>query len=830
MKKHLRSGFALIYFAMPGLALAIGFGTPSVDSYLGEPLRIKVPLISVTNSDLDELRVSLADRSWYQAAGLEYPEIAEQLLIGLDLEIMDEPAVTVTTANPVNQIMVPLVLELNWPTRVMRNQLTVLLNPVEYQAARRIDNPLAAEGLVEAAGTVGVASPGVSSPGLSREEESIIAETEEIVDESAGGVSSSQTGGGATFTDSDNSSTTEDITAAASIPDTVVVNAGDSLSTIVDRFLPAGADRYQGRMAFYDANPEAFYDGDIHHLIKGVELNVPKADVILNISSQDARSRYLSLAEVVPSWTDSMPVESDSLDELVNDGFRLSLIELPEQEGGDASGEFDSRVLQSGALNSDPQFKSVSSNEAVAGDNPLIADAGAESVRPGPAGSGLAGSGPAGSGPVGQGVEQSEFEMQGFSMKLTVMNAYIVELQDENRQLKERVATLEQQVEQLVAQVGRDVGVAPRDQSIAGVTEPLETDAVFVDRSDTPVNQPTIDLEEPAEMDVLSPDENEAMMAEAAEQTDEVKESGEAIEDTVADLIVSQLETEQAKPLVDVPVEQAELGDDAVTSPRVIFRNELLAQAKSILGPVNTPIVQLILAILVMGFLLLAWMLRREKKQKRREVAVVEKEFNLEDVPYTEGEGVSYEAGNTVATLDLSDTEEPWTVNKEMTEADLDNLQESAVDPITQSEVYLTYNRPQQAIEVLWEEYAKPDSDKFVVAKRILKVYQSMGDNEHRNASMRNFIVSLNDDIEVFTRPQWDELRDELDALRKTEQTEAIEGVTELDQAYQLESKDSLAPEQRKSPELPVDSDVVEALDDGLIDLEYDVPDEAQAR
>ena len=804
MKKHLSAGCALIFSALPGWAVAIGFGTPGINSYLGEPLRVSVPLLSVAEGDLDELRVSLAARSWYRAAGLEYPEIAEQLLIGLDLSSADAPAVTVTTANPVDQIMVSLVLELNWPNRVMRNQLTVLLNPVEYQSAQLAEDPIYADGLVEAAGTVGVIPPALDR------EKTLASDTVEPVSESMLDVPSSEAIAD-TIKSSDSGSvdaTTQNVATTGSIPDTVVVKAGDSLSIIVDRYLPAGADRYQGRMAFYDANPGAFYNGEIHHLIKGAELTVPAPGTILDISSKEARSRYLSLAEVVPQWSDSLSEVANSEDALVNDGFRLSLIELPEQ-AAEAPVEFESRVAQSGQLNDSSQSPSDSDNESVAGDNPLIADAGANAR---------------------QGVDKPEFEMQGFSMKLTVMNAYIVELQDENRQLKERVAVLEERVEQLVKQTGQDARLALSDSTVPEAMGPPDVGAIYADLSGSQLDQSLVDPEKPVVPSIAAPDESEGVATEAVNEAEVVPEGTEAIEDTVADLIVSQLESEQVTPALEAPMVQAEVGSDGTASPRIVFRNELWERAKSILGPLNTPIVQLLLAILVMGFLLLAWMLRREKKHKHREVDVIEQEVNVDDVPYTEGEGVSYEAGNTVATLDLNDTEEPWTVNREMTEADLDNLQESAVDPITQSEVYLTYNRPQQAIEVLWEEYAKPDSDKFVVAKRILKVYQSMGDNEHRNASMRNFIVSLNDDIEVFSRPQWDELREELDVLRKTEQADAIEGVAELDQAYQLESKDPVVSEQRKSPELPSESDVLEALDDGLIELEYDVPDEAQAR
>jgi cell division protein FtsB len=781
--------------ALPGIASAIGFGNPSIDSYLGEPLRVRVPLLSVQDNDLDELRVSLAAKSWYQAAGLEYPDIADQLLVGLDLQSIDEPAVVVTTTDAVNQIMVPLVLELSWPTRVMRNQLSVLLNPVEYQPTRIAEDLLATEGLVEAAGTIGI-NPSATAQDddqiqdplpISDEAESISAETSTTEIETVSPTATEAVDGN-----------------SAVIPDKVLVKAGDSLSTIVDRFLPSGANRYQGRIAFYDANPEAFQGGEIHHLIEGAELQVPVAETILGVPPEQARSRYVRLAEVVPQWVDNATEDNIIEPEPVNDGFRLSLIELPEQDLDVSQNNSETRVLQSGQLNA--------VSETSTGNNNLIADAAADITEPG-------------------------FEMQGFSMKLTVMNAYIVELQDENRQLKERVNVLEQQVERLVGQIGRDTGVAMSDPFTANEVNLAQINSGVESALPTQQQTPVPDLEALSEQPEEAPADQSSVITEAVDQLGAVEQEAETPEPSAAEPTTVDHNAVQSQPVSDQlpqnvessPIQSAAVTQDVV-APRVIFRQGLLERAKSILGPLNNPIVQLVLAILMLGFMLLAWMLRKERKQKHRQVEVIEQDVRANDVPYTEGEGVRYEVSESAASLDLNDTDEPWSMSKELSEADLDNLQESAVDPITQSEVYLTYNRPQQAIEVLWEEYAKPDSDKYVVAKRILKVYLSMGDNEHRNASMRNFIVTLNDDIEIFSSEQWEELRQELDTLRKSEQAEAVEGVERLDSDYQLDSKESESIDERTSPELPHKINLIEELDDGLIDLEYDVSDEAQAR
>ncbi len=787
IKKFLYAGFALICAITPSPAVSIGFGTPTVDSYIGQPLRVRVPLLSVQEGDLDELSVSLAAPSWYQAAGLDYPVIASQILLDLDLESLGDPAVLVTTQDAINQVMVPVVLELNWPTRVMRNQLTVLLNPVEYQPQRIEEEGLVSDGLVEASGTVG------STGARPRDAQQYLGDSMESTQDEPS-------------VDTSVEMPTQEVDQIlTTMPDRVLVKSGDSLSIIVDRYLPQGASRFQGRMAFYNANPQAFQNGEIHNLIKGAELEVPPAEAILGLSSVEAKEQYVELAQVMPEWIGDpdeilqVNAEAEINVEDKNDGFRLSLIELAQAESESVKSEEGSRALRSGQA---PMLDDLVSDNSV-----IISEAGAES--PGQESLGQESLGQESPGQVSS--EQS-FTMQGFSMKLTVMNAYIVELQDENQRLKDRVVTLEQKVEQLALQIGQDPGVAIINAPTADENSDSLEDYV---QSEISATNSDIDLD--AELNL----ENET--SERGGSLESLSEEDRA--DALA-VIAEQSQSVSLDGSDNTVVGQSVRVVQDTSSPSMVFRQGLIDRARSFLGPFNTPIAQLMMAILLLGFLLLAWMLRRDQRKKHREV--VENEIEAVDTVDVEGGGVSYVTPSSTATLDLNDAEEPWAPQKDMSEADLDNLQESAVDAITQSEVYLTYHRPQQAIEVLWEEYAKPDSDKFVVAKRIIKAYKTMGDNEHRNASLRNFIVSVNEDIELFSPNQWDELRMELNSLRKTEQTLAVESIGDSSSPYELEPMEKNSQDERNTPELP--QDVVEELDDGLIELDYDLPDKVQSK
>jgi len=260
----------LLTACVPLNALALGFGKPVVESTLGEPLRILLPLTALEPNEINDLVAKLAAPSWFQLSGLDYGEINDQLVVSVDTELA---AIVISTLQPVSQVVVPLVIELQSPRKVMRKQFTVLVNPSTYDQAVSASRQAAAPTNLPLV-------TGVSGDGGSNS---------------------------VTAADFTNGSATSGAALTASVPlsseplsarpGSIVVDRGESLSVIVDRFLPNGANRFQGRMAFYNTNPSAFSNGNIHNLIRGAELIVPSDQDILAIPPGQARSDYQSLAQ-----------------------------------------------------------------------------------------------------------------------------------------------------------------------------------------------------------------------------------------------------------------------------------------------------------------------------------------------------------------------------------------------------------------------------------------------------------------------------------------------------------------------------------------------------
>ncbi len=172
-----------------------------------------------------------------------------------------------------------------------------------------------------------------------------------------------------------------------------------------------------------------------------------------------------------------------------------------------------------------------------------------------------------------------------------------------------------------------------------------------------------------------------------------------------------------------------------------------------------------LLLVALVSILALTWLLLPSRRPKEYQQGSKGADFSMLALDSTAG--VTVVPNDTVASIDVDD--EPWYSQTVSEDHDQELTEQDEVDLITQSDVYLAYGRTMQAIEVLLEEYEKSDSDRFVVAAKLIKVYRKMGDDSDRNVSMRTFITRLNQDIDLFSGTEWHTLREELDNLRREE-------------------------------------------------------------
>lgn len=226
---------------------AAGLGKLTVGSYLGQPFKAEIALVSVTDQEAASLSARLASPEAFRKAGLGYLPYHSSLSVSVEKRIDGQPYLLVTSPQAVNEPFLNLLVELNAPSGRLLRDYTVLLDPVDAQAA-------------------GTAVPAIGQ-----------------VDGLAGGGDDSQRGTGAQTRSSDQAVKTYG-----------PVNHGDTLTKIARQVSPDNVDLNQMLVALYRANRDAFLQKNMNLLKVGAILRIPDQSVIAAIAPQ-AATREVSI-------------------------------------------------------------------------------------------------------------------------------------------------------------------------------------------------------------------------------------------------------------------------------------------------------------------------------------------------------------------------------------------------------------------------------------------------------------------------------------------------------------------------------------------------------
>ncbi len=182
------------------------------------------------------------------------------------------------------------------------------------------------------------------------------------------------------------------------------------------------------------------------------------------------------------------------------------------------------------------------------------------------------------------------------------------------------------------------------------------------------------------------------------------------------------------------------------------------------------PPVQLLLVLGIAGILALVWVSRPARQPKNYQQG--DEGLDFSTLALSEIDGVTLAREDSIATIDVDD-DEPWDTAAGMDEEEDDDehgFEDEDVDLLTQSDVYLAYGRPMQAIQVLEEEYARPGGNRYGVAARMFQAFRKLDDTPERKQMLRAFVTTLNADRQHFSSSEWDRLRETLRELRGSRQ------------------------------------------------------------
>ena len=246
MNRKLTLTMLLSLSAASPLALALGLGEADVRSTLNAPLRAELPLTDAAGIESGLLNVSMADERAFEEAGLERTLLAAGVRPAVE-QRGGRLVVELTTERPVREPWLELLLRFDWPGGQQLHEVTLLLDPPDYDQM-----PALVAGSRQVASAVSAATPAAPS-------------------------ASPQAAPGSAATP------------AREEGDQIRVRSGDTLWSVAGRLRPdSDVTMNQMMVALVEANPEAFPSGNVNAMRAGPSLVAPSREAVAARSPDDA--------------------------------------------------------------------------------------------------------------------------------------------------------------------------------------------------------------------------------------------------------------------------------------------------------------------------------------------------------------------------------------------------------------------------------------------------------------------------------------------------------------------------------------------------------------
>ena len=246
-KRAIASIALTVALIVPVGASALGLGEARVESFLNQPLDVRMRLLDVTDDDLDSLTVTPASPEDFERLGLMSSSLALGIQIDIDRSV-SPPVVRVTSARPVTDPVVQLLVDARWASGRMLREYTLFLDPPTVAVEPPAPAPVAPVQQRPAPADRTDTAPARPSP--------------------------------ATATEAPRRQPPRPVAASGSRSYGPVAS-GDTLWSIARANLPAGdVSMNQMMIAIVELNPNAFRDRNINQLLRGAELQLPDAEQV----------------------------------------------------------------------------------------------------------------------------------------------------------------------------------------------------------------------------------------------------------------------------------------------------------------------------------------------------------------------------------------------------------------------------------------------------------------------------------------------------------------------------------------------------------------------
>jgi len=239
-------------------ANAAGLGRLTVLSALGQPLHAEIELTSVSKDEAGALVAKLASAEAFRQANLDLN--AALLTLQFNIETRGERQfIRVSSAQPLNEPFVDMLLELSGPSGRLIREYTFLLDPPELRTT---------QAAVVAPSTIPELGTAAAQAAVPRQQQA-----------------------------SPQPRPSSSVPASRAMPDATQgtnadyeVRQGDTLTRIATQVKPAGVSLDQMLVALYQSNPDAFMGENMNRLKAGHILSVPTAEAAAAVDPAQARS------------------------------------------------------------------------------------------------------------------------------------------------------------------------------------------------------------------------------------------------------------------------------------------------------------------------------------------------------------------------------------------------------------------------------------------------------------------------------------------------------------------------------------------------------------
>lgn len=239
MSRKLTPWFILGFIlGLQSAAWALGLGDIQLMSKLNEPLRARIPMVSVGDLNQEQILAKIASMEDFERAGIDYNFQLNQIQFKPVIRDDGSAYLELTTKTPLKEPLLDLLVDVSWPTGRIQREYAILLDPPTFseQPTAQLEMP-------------------------------------------AGQITNT------TYSSSATASSWRGETSAEYGP----VNRNDTLWKIAKRVRPSSrVSIHQTMVALYHANPDAFAGDNMNNLLTGKVLKVPSASDIAAIDEQTA--------------------------------------------------------------------------------------------------------------------------------------------------------------------------------------------------------------------------------------------------------------------------------------------------------------------------------------------------------------------------------------------------------------------------------------------------------------------------------------------------------------------------------------------------------------